>query len=114
MKRLPKVLEKKVEGEHAHLSLLVEPDLAWFKGHFDGHPILAGVVQVAWVAHYAREIYGLGEAVNTLDQVKFRRPIVPGRRVELKLTHRGELLRYEYSDADGAYSSGSLGFAAGD
>lgn len=113
MKRLPKILARKLEGEHAHLSLLVEPDLAWFRGHFDGHPILAGVAQVAWVVHFGREIYGLGEEVISLDQVKFRRPILPGCRVELKLTHRDRLLRYEFSGEQGPYSSGSVGFAAG-
>ena len=74
--------------------------------------ILPGVIQVGWAAHFAHALHGLGPGVISMDQVKFKRPILPGARITLTLKPdaAARKLRYEYKDAEHAYSSGSLHF----
>lgn len=66
----------------------------WFVGHFPKHPIMPGVLVVEAIAQigailaYATEpfdhetslLYFLG-----IDKVKFRRPVVPGDRLDLEV-----------------------------
>ena len=112
MKGLPTIVDQRREAERCELEILVEKDNPWFRGHFPQFAILPGVVQIGWAEHYARTLYGLDGGIAGLEQVKFKRPILPGARLTLVLkveaaTHR---LRYEYRDAGMSYSSGILTF----
>ena len=114
MKNLPKVLARRETDGRTELDLEVQPDNAWFEGHFPQFAILPGVVQIGWAAHFAHELHGLGPGVTLMDQIKFKRPILPGACVTLTLrpdaaAHR---VRYEYKDAEFSYSSGALQFGA--
>ena len=40
-----------INEQKIQLKLKIDEDLFWFQGHFEQHPILAGVVQVDWVIH---------------------------------------------------------------
>ena len=67
----------------------------WFQGHFPGHPIMPGVLviealaQIGGILAYASEpfdettslVYFLG-----IDKAKFRRPVIPGDRLDLEVT----------------------------
>jgi len=67
----------------------------WFLGHFPGHPIMPGVLviealaQIGGILAYASEpfdtsaslLYFLG-----IDTAKFRRPVVPGDRLDLEVS----------------------------
>ncbi|HEX6550923.1 MAG TPA: thioester dehydrase [Gammaproteobacteria bacterium] len=112
MKGLPVVLARRRGDVRSELDLSIETGHPCFEGHFPGQPILPGVVQIGWAVHYAGKLYGLGPAVTTLEQIKFRRPILPGARLtlHLALTGDGRKLRYEYRDAERSYSSGVLDF----
>ena len=115
MNGLPKILaERRAEGS-TELDIEVPKDNPWFEGHFPVFAILPGVVQIGWAVHYAGTLHGLGPAVSSLDQVKFRRPILPGARLTLHLKPdlRAGRLRYEYRDAQTSYSSGTLNFGSG-
>lgn len=74
-----------VGGEH-RFAVTVPAELGFFRGHFDGYPVLPGVAQVvALVLARARVVYPeLGEP-RQLARLKFRRPIVPGDVLELGL-----------------------------
>jgi len=66
----------------------------WFLGHFPKHPIMPGVLviealaQIGGILAYASEpfdpatslLYFLG-----IDKAKFRRPVVPGDRLDLEV-----------------------------
>jgi len=114
MKGLPIVTAQRRDDTHSELDLMVNSDCPWLEGHFPGQPILPGVVQIGWAVHFACEIYGYNPGVNILEQVKFRRPILPGKHLTLHLTPSADShkLRYEYRDATASYSSGSLHFGA--
>lgn len=67
----------------------------WFAGHFPKHPIMPGVLileslaQIGGILAYASEpfdastslLYFLG-----IDKAKFRRPVVPGDRLDLEVS----------------------------
>lgn len=101
-------LPKDLEGARAVAYFEVRDDLEILKGHFPGHPILPGVVQVEMIAQACAFVSlpligSLGDSnVETLllssDKAKFRKPVVPGDKLEIhvKLLHvRGLMASYE-------------------
>jgi 3-hydroxyacyl-[acyl-carrier-protein] dehydratase len=76
-----------------------------FQGHFPGHPVMPGVLIIEAMAQTAGAICirGAEEArpslvyFMTIDNAKFRRPVVPGDRLEIhvrKLKQRGNIWRF--------------------
>ena len=114
MNGLPTIVGQHQDADRSELEILVQPGNQWFEGHFPRFAILPGVVQIGWAEHFARALYGFDAGVSTLEQVKFKRPILPGARLTLVLTPNlpARKLRYEYRDADTSYSSGTLSFGA--
>jgi 3-hydroxymyristoyl/3-hydroxydecanoyl-(acyl carrier protein) dehydratase len=115
MNGLPKILARRDEAELIVLDIDVNRDNPWFAGHFPEMAVLPGVVQIGWAAHFGHALQGLGPGVNLLEQVKFKRPILPGARLTLtlKIDLTTRKLRYEYKDEEHSYSSGVLQFEPG-
>ncbi len=66
----------------------------WFQGHFPGRPILPGVLvlealaQIGGILAYASEPFDPGSSLLYflgIDKAKFRRPVVPGDRLDLEV-----------------------------
>jgi 3-hydroxymyristoyl/3-hydroxydecanoyl-(acyl carrier protein) dehydratase len=112
MNGLPVILARREGESQSELDLAIEGSNPWFEGHFPGQAILPGVVQIGWAVHFANALHGLGPAVDSLEQIKFKRPIFPGTRLTLQLKPSPDRnkLRYEYRDAEHSYSSGVLTF----
>ena len=112
MRGLPTVVEQRRDAERCELDILVDAGNPWFQGHFPGFALLPGVVQIGWAEHYARTLYGLDGGITALEQVKFKRPILPGAKLTLVLKPdaAARRLRYEYRDTEISYSSGTLNF----
>lgn len=80
-------------GKSVVAELDVDPDLALFKGHFPGHPVLPGVILMEALAQAASicvlvqdgKERSLGYLVG-IDKAKFRRTVLPGDTVTLKGT----------------------------
>jgi UDP-N-acetylglucosamine acyltransferase len=77
----------------------------FFAGHFPGRPVMPGVLilealaQAAgiWLLKTAPDPRSVEIRVVGFDDTKFRRPVVPGDRLELEVTlvhRRGELVRF--------------------
>lgn len=107
---LPPILARQETPDSVDLRLHLEAGHRAFAGHFPGHPVLPGVVQLAWAQQLGREAFGLEAAVTRLEQIKFRALIQPDCIVELRLRYdagRGKL-SFEYRDGDRVFSSGRL------
>ena len=115
MNGLPLVLGQRQDAACWVLRLRVEASSPWFEGHFPRFAILPGVVQIGWAEHYACALYGHAPGLSALEQVKFKRPILPGTELDLVLKPDAAAgkLRYEYRAAETSYSTGVLRFRGG-
>jgi 3-hydroxyacyl-[acyl-carrier-protein] dehydratase len=66
-----------------------------FTGHFPGRPVMPGVLIVEGMAQTAgaicASVHGFGGAMVlflTIDQAKFRRPVVPGDTLEYRVSKK--------------------------
>jgi 3-hydroxyacyl-[acyl-carrier-protein] dehydratase len=76
-----------------------------FQGHFPGQPIMPGVLIIEAMAQTAGAINIMSNGLDTpsivyfmtIDNAKFRKPVVPGDRMEIhvtKIKRRGNLSKY--------------------
>jgi len=117
--RWPIVLKRELlDANTALLRLGLSPELVYFRGHFDEIPVLPGVVQVHWVEHYARAMFGERlanrHAFSRMEVVKFQELIRPGREVSMEISLQPEHSRivFRLYDGDIAFSSGRMVFDA--
>lgn len=93
--RYPFLLIDKVEIEEKGVSGVgyknVTVNEPFFQGHFPSNPIMPGVLQIEAMAQTAgfvlaiegEELKQKGVLFMGVDHVKFRRPVVPGDRLEI-------------------------------
>lgn len=72
----------------------VPADFPAFKGHFEGHPLLPGIGQLAFCTDAASRLLGKPVEIQAIKRAKFVGPVLPDTRLEI-----GFMLR-----ADGWYS----------
>ena len=108
----PEVISVTRSEDQIALSLMIPATLLYFRGHFPNFPILPGIVQLDWAVQYSREHFDLGAISPTTIRIKFRKPIRPNHRVNLSLKHlrARNSVEFSYTDAEGACSSGQIGF----
>ena len=96
-------------GGKTWCDFFVRPDLKILEGHFPDYPILPGVVQVEMMAQASAflmvhaisgpiESAKLDVALLGVDRAKFRKPVLPGMKLELStvLTKvRGPMTTYD-------------------
>ena len=67
----------------------------FFPGHFPGHPIMPGVLIVEAMAQtasalvvngYAEDSEGLSVYLMKVDKAKFRKPVLPGDQLRMRIT----------------------------
>jgi 3-hydroxymyristoyl/3-hydroxydecanoyl-(acyl carrier protein) dehydratase len=94
----------------------IPPALGYFRGHFPGQPVLAGVVQLERIAlQQARRRWPDLAAVARVTRVKFKRQVTPGGDLVLTL-QRTRPLQVQFALAQGSEpaSSGILHFRGAD
>ena len=99
-------------SESVQLDLRIAEGLDCLGGHFPGLPILPGVVQVQWAAHFGSQYWPRLAAFRALHKLKFQNPIVPGMTVSLDLSAAAGSLSFRYHAAGIDYSSGRMLFAS--
>lgn len=97
-------------GAEWQLNLSIPNDLGFFKGHFPGHPVLPGVVQIDWAAKTARHLFTTLGEFKKMSNVKFSSMVLPDTQVTLKLTLNEEKaqVKFGYFNHDTNFSSGIL------
>lgn len=111
---LPEILDEAVLGDGGvRLRLRLPADMPLFVGHFPGHPILPGVLQIHWAIRLGESRLPVAGTFRGLVNIKFQKPILPDAPVELTLhwdAGRRQLL-FAYTSPEGAYSSGKVEFS---
>ncbi|MDR0736577.1 MAG: AMP-binding protein [Zoogloeaceae bacterium] len=97
----------------ARLQLRCAPNLVWFDGHFPDLPVLPGVVQIDWAAHFARLHFGLdlqSAPITRMSGLKFQHLIRPNDAPCLDLIWRPgkQELEFAYTLAEIPCSRGTL------
>lgn len=96
--------------EKVTLTLAIAAGLDVFDGHFDGAPIVPGVVQINWALKLAnRHLCALSPlAISHMEAVKFQQVMLPGSELELDLTLNANKLYFDFHSAEKRYSSGRV------
>jgi 4-coumarate--CoA ligase (photoactive yellow protein activation family) len=93
------------------LEVTVPAELIWFEGHFEGQPVLPGVVQLErLVLRQARRFWPDLGPVERVLRLKFSKIIGPGARIVLTLTRASGAAAVDFaiSSPEGACASGTL------
>ncbi|MBV1788290.1 AMP-binding protein [Marinobacterium sp. D7] len=108
----PELISQAATEQGAELVLRIPAELVYFDGHFAGNPILPGITQVHWAAHYGHQLLGSGGVFCRLEAVKFQQVIFPESEVSLELEYSAEKrkLSFRYYSDRGVHSSGRICF----
>ncbi|HEY1856533.1 3-hydroxyacyl-ACP dehydratase FabZ [Acidocella sp.] len=103
------LLDRMVDVRHGHSAVGIKNvtvNEPFFQGHFPGHPVMPGVLIVESMAQTAAAlvISTLGPEIGipivyfmSIENAKFRRPVVPGDQLRLSMTkdrRRGNVWRF--------------------
>lgn len=104
------VLSAARDGDALTAALRVPPDLRCLQGHFEGRPVLPGVMQLLTVRALAATLVGGGQRLARVTRLRFTRPVGPDARLTASLTRKGETVRFVVREGDAVVSSGALGY----
>jgi len=92
------------------IAMTLQPDMPCFAGHFEGLPVLPGVVQVGWVQTLAQRYFGKTFLHRGLHSVKFQQLVRPPVQLTLSIQWQPEreLLKFTYRNQRGRSSSGAI------
>lgn len=116
--RVAERLEQRREEGQLSERLRIPPDLAFLEGHFPGHPLVAGVVQVHFAMAALEELLGRAPRLETLEGLKFRELLLPDQEVLLQVEVDEDAARFAFSLVDASqparvFSSGRGRLATG-
>ncbi|MEZ4408073.1 MAG: hypothetical protein R3A52_16595 [Polyangiales bacterium] len=104
------VLSTTREGDALTAALRVPEDLRCLRGHFEGRPVLPGVMQLLTARALATALVGEGRRLARVTRLRFTKPVGPGARLTAELTLHGATVRFVLREGDAVVSSGALGY----
>ncbi|WP_105254603.1 ApeI family dehydratase [Pseudoalteromonas sp. T1lg75] len=109
----PQIRAIEQADDQVSLTLYLQPELDYFRGHFPGAPILAGVVQLDWAVQYARRYLGMTGDIADIEVLKFQVVMTPELEVTLQLVKKNnDKVLFSYHSEKGQHASGRLVFAS--
>lgn len=108
----PTVKTVQASADKAHLTLHVDPQLAWFEGHFPEQKVLPGVVQIDWAGKIAKALFVQDYAFKQLTNIKFKTMVMPDTTLDLELAFNAEkgALKFHFFNQSESFSMGSFKF----
>lgn len=103
---LPFVFSRKCDSQNAQIDMIFKADSNFFNGHFNGVPVLPGVVQLYYARFFAEDVFGLELPYNEAKKVKFSNVMKPDTRVTLSFTNKEKSVEFTYLADDKIFSSG--------
>jgi len=108
----PIVLNKSVVGDAAEMEIAFMPESAYFEGHFPGHAILPGVIQVHFAAYFSNKIWKTGATFKEMKKLRFSKIARPSQKLKLALVRSGQEVSFKYCDCgDAVCSQGTIVYA---
>jgi predicted hotdog family 3-hydroxylacyl-ACP dehydratase len=102
----PELLALETSAGALRVRARVPVELVFLEGHFPGHPVVPGFVQVHWVLALARQHLGVSTPPSAIEVLKFRAPLLPAQEFELTLRATPQRLVFELDGAGQPASSG--------
>lgn len=111
-----RILDETREEDAFERRIEVTDRLPQLEGHFDGFPVVAGVVQLGWAVDAAAAWRGRRPRLAGLEALKFSQPLRPGRTLTLRIerAREGRSLRFRLHDGEDVFASGRLLLEEGD
>ena len=97
----PERLGESRTGNSLERRCRVPEELAFLEGHFEGFPIVAGVVQVHWAMQAIRTLAGETATPQSIEALKFHRVLCPGDLFTLRIEASSSRGRFSFELADG-------------
>ena len=105
---LPLIYSRQITDGHAKFRMTFINNSNFFKGHFEGMPILPGVVQLFYANRFAKLVFGIDCTQGQVRRVKFSNIIKPLDVVELELKKTDSGVSFKYYNDEKTFSSGIL------
>ena len=100
-------IEKTDKFLSADLTFLGTSD--YFKGHFDGYPILPGVVQMLFVTRFIKDFFNTDIKKYEISKLKYSSLILPDTKIHFELKRVSDTeFTFEYANGEKKCSSGKL------
>ena len=109
----PEILADSIEATTRTIDFRVDAGLRWFRGHFPDIPVLPGVVQIDWAAHFGAPLVENAGTFSQLQRVKFGNVLQPGTKARLSLKYDAEKhsLSFVFSNSEHTFSQGRFVYA---
>lgn len=102
-------VDKKVLGENfAEIRLYFYRNCNFFQGHFDGFPIVPGVVQLYLAKYFSSLVFDVELNTEQYRKLKFSNVIKPDKFIDLKLELLSNGISYKFIEGQSKCSSGIL------
>lgn len=108
--QLPEPIATQQSASEFSVTLELQPQDPCFAGHFDGLPVLAGVIQLGWVIGYAERLLGLHFEFLGLVSNKFLQLVRPPVTLQLTVQYQRDQgrLKFIYRMPNGVCSRGAI------
>ena len=104
----PLILSRDFENNVCVFELCFLKNSNFFQGHFEGFPILPGVVQLFYANYFTKLAYDIDCRCGQIRKIKFKNIIFPSREVFLELKKKENSVEFKYYNQDKIFSSGIL------
>lgn len=96
------------ENNCVRLRCQIPRGMAHFTGHFPGHPVVPGFLQLGWLMEEAERHFQRSVSMRRLPRAKFHQMLTPEMSFLCDLTLEKESLRYKLYESETVYSQGKI------